>query len=77
MRMFPELNATIPLCAVCISPVRLATNIVCIPVHSAESAPAIDYRDIIYTDMPAKAQYNIRRIEAKRPYRIFTKIDFQ
>ena len=77
MRKFPELNVTIPLCVARMSPVRLATSTVCIPLYLAESAPANDYRPIIYTDMPTQAQYNISRIGTKRPYRIFSKLALQ
>jgi hypothetical protein len=47
MRKLQKFSAKYPACALCMSPVRLAPNTVCIPLYSAESAPTNDYRDII------------------------------
>jgi|GEM_PF-2938442 len=73
MRNFPEWNILIPVCAVC--SLLLTANIVCMPLHSAKSAPVIDSHGIIYTDMPIKSQYNISRIERERPDTISSKFE--
>ena len=49
-------------CAICMSPVRLATLATGISVNVYESAPVNHSRLVIYTDMLAMAQYVIRRM---------------